>query len=88
MRPSPGDLSDRERFERLFQAEYGAVLTYAASRADLDLAKDAAAQTFLVAWRRRKELPDPARAWLLGVTRRTLADLKRASEILCRRSLG
>lgn len=71
-------VSHRDRFERIFRDEYGAVLRYAAMRADLDLAKDAAAQTFLVAWRRRDELPDAPRAWLLGVTRRTLADLKRS----------
>jgi RNA polymerase sigma-70 factor (ECF subfamily) len=70
--------SQRERFERIFHEEYGAVLAYAVMRADLELAKDAAAQTFLVAWRRREELPDPPRAWLLAVTRRTLADLRRA----------
>ncbi len=76
MTASPGD--HRERFERIFHAEYAAVLRYAAMRADLDIAKDAAAQTFLVAWRRRSEIPDPPRAWLLGVTRRTLADLRRS----------
>lgn len=78
VRSSQNDVADRERFERVFHHEYGAVLAYAARRADLELAKDAAAQTFLVAWRRRDELPDPARAWLLGVTRRTLADLRRS----------
>lgn len=69
---------ERERFERIFREEYAAVLRYAAIRTDLDHAKDAAAQTFLVAWRRREELPEPSRAWLLGVTRRTLADLRRS----------
>lgn len=67
-----------KRFERIFHDEYGSVLRYAAMRADPDIAKDAAAQTFLVAWRRREEIPDPPRAWLLGVTRRTLADLTRS----------
>ncbi len=62
----------------MFHEEYGAVLAYAAMRADLEVAKDAAAQTFVVAWRRRDELPDAPRAWLLGVTRRTLADSRRS----------
>lgn len=72
------DRLQRERFERIFHTEFMAVLRYAAMRADLDVAKDAAAQTFLVAWRRREELPDPPRAWLLGITRRTLADSRRS----------
>jgi RNA polymerase sigma-70 factor (ECF subfamily) len=76
--PGRADRRQRDRFERIFHEEYGAVLAYAVMRADLELAKDAAAQTFLVAWRRREELPDPPRAWLLGVTRRTLADLRRS----------
>jgi RNA polymerase sigma-70 factor (ECF subfamily) len=74
----PAEWRHRERFERMFREEYDAVLAYAVMRADLELAKDAAAQTFLVAWRRRDELPDPPRAWLFGVTRRTLADLRRS----------
>lgn len=74
----PADWHQLDRFERIFHEEYDAVLAYAVVRAGLDLAKDAAAQTFLVAWRRREELPNPPRAWLLGVTRRTLADLRRS----------
>lgn len=72
---------ERERFERLFDDHYDAVLGYAVTRADhFDQAKDAAAQTFLVAWRRRDEVPASPRAWLLAVTRRTLADLRRSGE--------
>src|ERR1700687_3647261 len=66
----PAEWHKRARFERIFRDEYDAVLAYAVIRADVELAKDAAAQTFLVAWRRRDELPDPPRAWLFGVTRR------------------
>jgi RNA polymerase sigma-70 factor (ECF subfamily) len=45
------------------------------------MAKDATAQTFLVAWRRRAEFFGAAHplGWLLGVTRRTLADERRAA---------
>ncbi|MGH9016203.1 MAG: RNA polymerase sigma factor [Acidimicrobiales bacterium] len=66
-----------ERFERLFADNIDAVLGYALARVEPDTAKDAVAETFLVAWRRLPDVPDPARAWLLGVTRRTLAAQRR-----------
>jgi RNA polymerase sigma factor (sigma-70 family) len=66
-----------ERFERLFTDHIDAVLGYALARVDPETAKDAAAETFLVAWRRLDNVPDPARSWLLGVTRRTLAGQRR-----------
>ena len=36
------------------------------------------ADTFLVAWRRLDQVPDPALPWLLGVARRTLANDRRS----------
>jgi len=71
-------VDDLTRFEQLFADHMDAVLAYALARADPESAKDAAADTFLVAWRRIHEVPDPARAWLLGVTRRTLAGQHRS----------
>jgi RNA polymerase sigma factor (sigma-70 family) len=67
-----------ERFERLFSEHIDAVLRYALARVDPETAKDAVADTFLVAWRRFDEVPDAARSWLLGVTRRTLSDQRRS----------
>jgi RNA polymerase sigma-70 factor (ECF subfamily) len=67
----------RSHFERVFREHYDAVLAYAVARADVELAKDAVAATFVVAWRRRSEIPAEPRAWLIGVTRRTLADQRR-----------
>jgi RNA polymerase sigma-70 factor (ECF subfamily) len=65
---------DTAAFEGLFQKHYDAVLTYALLRADRPTAEEAAAETFLVAWRRRDEMPNNPRGWLLAVTRRALAD--------------
>ena len=70
----------RMRFEIAFRDHYDDVLAFALSRAGTEAARDAAAATFLVAWRRREELPEQPRAWLLGVCRRTLADERRAAE--------
>jgi RNA polymerase sigma-70 factor (ECF subfamily) len=70
---------DRRQFERLFHEHYDAVLAYAVVRADVDMAKDAVAQAFLVAWRRRRDLPERPLPWLLGVTRKTLAEQRRSA---------
>jgi RNA polymerase sigma-70 factor, ECF subfamily len=67
-----------ERFKVLFESHLDAVLRYAMARVDRETAKDAVADTFLVAWRRLSEVPDPPRAWLLGVTRRTLSGQRRS----------
>ncbi len=73
------DKESRTRFEAAFRDHFDDVLAYALSRADAEAARDAAAATFLVAWRRREELPEQPRGWLLGVCRRTLADERRAA---------
>jgi RNA polymerase sigma factor (sigma-70 family) len=64
---------DRERFERIYRENFRPVLRFAAARIDPERAKDVAAETFLVAWRRLHEIPDEPRAWLLGVARKVIA---------------
>jgi RNA polymerase sigma-70 factor (ECF subfamily) len=73
--------SDAARFRELYDEHFDAVCRYARARADPDTAKDVTAQAFLVAWRRRAEFfgAQHPRGWLLGVTRRTLADERRAA---------
>lgn len=70
----------RARFEDAFRDHYDTVLAYALARADAETARDAAAATFLVAWRRLGELPEQPVPWLLAVTRRTLADQRRTRD--------
>lgn len=63
------------RFAELWDAHYDDVLAYAARRVDHETARDVAAETFLVAWRRRDDLPaDRPFPWLLHVARNTLAN--------------
>jgi RNA polymerase sigma factor (sigma-70 family) len=61
-----------ERFTALYDRHYRSVLGYALLRAGQDVAEDVVSETFLVAWRRLDELPDPPLPWLLGVTRNLL----------------
>src|SRR4051794_6262861 len=62
----------------MFRQHYDEVLRYALARADSEVAKDAVADTFVVAWRRNANVPERALPWLLAVTRRTLADQHRS----------
>jgi RNA polymerase sigma-70 factor (ECF subfamily) len=86
-RRAPAGLADapeaearrRERFERVFDAHFRAVLAYALRRAGHAEAEDAVAETFLVAWRRLDEVPEDPRPWLLGTARRVLANQRRAA---------
>jgi RNA polymerase sigma factor (sigma-70 family) len=64
---------DRERFERLYRENFRAVLRFALARIDPERAKDVAAETFLVAWRRLDDVPAEPRPWLFGVARRVIA---------------
>ena len=67
-------------FERLYRATYPRVLAYArASAASPQDADDAVAETYMIAWRRRADIPrDAELGWLFGVTRRVLANGRRA----------
>lgn len=57
-------------FERLFHAHHRAVLGYALRRVEVAAAQDIVAETFLIAWRRRLDIPAAAELpWLLGVAR-------------------
>lgn len=73
------DISERQRFELLYATHFDRVLAYALCRAGTDAAQEATAETFVVAWRRFGEVPDDPLPWLLGVSRRCLADQRRSS---------
>ncbi|HEU5036776.1 MAG TPA: RNA polymerase sigma factor [Nocardioides sp.] len=78
-----------EDFRRLYAAHFDAVLGFTIRRTDRpEDAADAAADTFLVAWRRIAHVPDgpEQRSWLYGVARRVLANQRRGERR--RTSLG
>jgi RNA polymerase sigma factor (sigma-70 family) len=66
-------------FQRTYAMHHRRVLAYCARRASRADAWDAAAEVFLVAWRRLDQVPSPddALPWLLGVARRVLANQRR-----------
>jgi RNA polymerase sigma-70 factor (ECF subfamily) len=69
----------RERFEAMYRHCEERVLAYALRRAPAEVARDAAADAFVAAWRRFHELPDDPLPWLIGATRKALANQRRAS---------
>jgi RNA polymerase sigma-70 factor (ECF subfamily) len=70
--------TDRRRFERVYDTCYDAILRYCLRRTSREDALDAAAETFLVAWRRRTDVPvDRELPWLYGVAGRVLANQRR-----------
>jgi RNA polymerase sigma-70 factor, ECF subfamily len=69
----------RERFEAMYRRCEEPVLAYALRRAPGDIARDAAAEAFVAAWRRFHELPSDPLPWLIGATRKALANQRRAS---------
>ena len=76
------DAERRERFDSLFAAFGRDVVAFCRSRAASPSdGEDAAAEVFLVAWRRLDDVPggDAARVWLFGTARRVLANQRRSS---------
>jgi RNA polymerase sigma factor (sigma-70 family) len=69
---------DADEFDAFYRAHVGDVRAYCLRRADPTLAEDAVAETFAIAWRRRAEITNQPRGWLLGVARRVLANRRRA----------
>jgi RNA polymerase sigma-70 factor (ECF subfamily) len=76
--PSPGG-RDEKWFVELYERTYAGVLRYARRRVDDDAARDVAAETFLVAWRRLDGIPAEPLPWLYGVARGILANESRRS---------
>ena len=68
---------DDAELEALWHDWHRHVLAYALRRADPATAEDVVAETFVIAWRRMDDVPDPPLPWLLGVARRVLANLRR-----------
>ena len=74
-----GDIEARSRFLRLFEAHGEQILLYFKRRTDPETARDGAADTFLVAWRRINDIPSGNELpWLYGVARRVLSQQRRA----------
>lgn len=76
---TPSADSDADRLAGLFVQHAPRVFAYVrrqVARADVD---DIVSDTFMVAWRRRGEVPEDALPWLLVVARKTVANWRRTT---------
>ena len=71
---------DEASFTRLYEVLHPRVLAYALRRVPPDQARDVAAETFLIAWRKRADLPAAVLPWLLVTARHTIAERWRRSQ--------
>jgi RNA polymerase sigma-70 factor (ECF subfamily) len=74
-------VATKRDFEAMYSRHYRQVLGYCGRRLAYSEATDAAADTFLVAWRRFEEMPrgDAERAWLYGVAYRVVSNHRRSA---------
>src|SRR5918911_2462418 len=70
---------DARDFEALYDRCAAAVLSYCLRRTSPELAEDAFAETFAVAWRRRDAVPAEPLPWLYGVARKVIANQRRSA---------
>jgi RNA polymerase sigma-70 factor (ECF subfamily) len=80
---TPAAPTDRAAFERLYAAHDRAILAFCLRRTpNAADAEEAAAETFVVAWRRLSDAPPEEHrlAWLYAIARRILANQRRGGE--------
>jgi RNA polymerase sigma factor (sigma-70 family) len=69
---------DRGRFDQLFDAHYPELQRFARRRvAEAGAVDDVLAETFVTAWRRRADMPEPALPWLYGICARVISTTRR-----------
>ena len=72
---------DEEAFEEIWNAYYADILAFCLRRlGDRQEAADAAADAFLIAWRRSADIPDNPRPWLFGVALKVVANRRRGAQ--------
>jgi RNA polymerase sigma-70 factor (ECF subfamily) len=79
-RPCSSGPGERE-FDALFEAYYPELRRFVLRRIEnRGAAEDVLAETFAIAWRRRKLTPDPALPWLFGICHKVIANHRRAAK--------
>jgi RNA polymerase sigma-70 factor, ECF subfamily len=74
-----GDLDRERRFAACFDRHYPRVVGYGLRRLpDLAAAEDAAAEVFLIAWRRFEDAPSDPLPWLLAIARNVIRNESRS----------
>ncbi len=71
--------STQEQFTELWHAEAPHVLAFASRHVGAEAAHDVVAETFMIAWRRWGDLPEPPIGWLLVTARRVIQNRARST---------
>ncbi|MER5227520.1 RNA polymerase sigma factor [Streptomyces flaveus] len=66
-----------QRFRDIYEECYPRVLAYTTSLVGRQVGEDITSETFAVAWRRVRDISQPALPWLLGVARNLVRELRR-----------
>jgi RNA polymerase sigma-70 factor (ECF subfamily) len=77
------DLGSAEAaFRRIYEAHYGSVLAYSLRRADDATAQDAAAEVFMIVWKKIDQRPPEPKilSWLYGIAYRVIGHLWRGRD--------
>jgi len=76
-----GNAAAQPGFDDLFEAHYPELRRYVVRRVeDRGGAEDVLAETFAIAWRRRKQMPEPPLPWLFGICRKVIANNRRSAK--------
>lgn len=74
------DIDEERLFEACFRGYASRVHAFALRRAGPEAAQDVTAETFLIAWRRRADMPAEPLPWLYGIALRVLANDRRSAD--------
>lgn len=75
---SLGHPSDAQRFTALWDAYAHRIQAYSMRHVDAETAQEVVSETFLVAWRRLRDVPGEPLPWLIVVARNTIANDRRS----------
>ncbi|MEW1648449.1 sigma-70 family RNA polymerase sigma factor [Streptomyces sp. NPDC091219] len=70
-------IATEAQFTEVYRAHYEDVLRFVRRRAHPMNVDDVVGETFLAAWRRRREAPEDARPWLFGTARNLMLNANR-----------
>ncbi|WP_405969961.1 sigma-70 family RNA polymerase sigma factor [Streptomyces sp. NBC_00988] len=70
-------IATEAQFTEVYRAHYEDVLRFVRRRAHPMNVDDVVGETFLAAWRRRREVPEDARPWLFGTARNLMLNANR-----------
>ncbi|MFF3845457.1 RNA polymerase sigma factor [Streptomyces sp. NPDC002328] len=70
-------MTHAQQFRDIYEECYPRVLAYATSLVGRQVGEDITSETFTVAWRRMRDISQPALPWLLGVARNLVREMRR-----------